>query len=501
MVYASGSDLESANPLVTIHPLSRQIQRHALFVTLARFDSALNPVAYAASAWSWSADRRTLTFVLHPDLQWHDGRPLTASDVQFTVDAARDPRTGYLRAGDLADVNAVFAEDDTTVAIRFRRPPAGFPLILCELPIVPRHLLGDVPLPNMRRAEFNAAPVGAGPFMFVRRVPGQRWEFARNPRFPPSLGGPPLIERLIVAVVDEPATKFAGLVSGDLDVAGIPPTMASLAKSDREVTVLDYPVLFSYALVFNTARPPFNDSRVRRAVSLLLDRERIIETALAGYAAPASGPVPPDHPLALREASGKDTTLADSLFKAAGWTSYGLGGPLIRNGARMSFELLTVGSGDNAVEQLIQADLAERGIEVRIRQMEMGSFLSRVRARDKEFDAVITGIPGDLSLSFLEAMYSSAQAGGSLDYGGFHTARLDSLLARARRAGVDSAARAQWLDLQRELRLEMPAAWIYHARGVQGISRRLRGVRMDLRGELATLTRWSVASSDIAQAR
>src|SRR5437870_10381763 len=80
-VYASGTDLESGNPLVTIHPLSRQIQRYALFVTLARYDSSLAPAPYAARSWDWSADRRTLAFHLVHGLTWHDGVPTTARDV------------------------------------------------------------------------------------------------------------------------------------------------------------------------------------------------------------------------------------------------------------------------------------------------------------------------------------------------------------------------------------------------------------------------------------
>ncbi len=492
VVLASGSDLESANPLVTIHPLSRQIQRHALFVTLARFDSALVPEPYAARGWTWSADRRALTFHLHHALRWHDGRPTTAHDVQFTLEAARDPRTGYLRAGDLAAIESVTAADDSTVTIRFLQAPPGFPLVLCELPILPQHLLETVPRAEMRRASFNFAPVGNGPFRFVRRIAGQRWEFARNPGFPPSLGGPPTIERLIVAVVDEPATKFAGLVSGELDMAGIPPSMATLARDDPALTVVEYPVLFSYALVFNPSRPPFDDARVRHAVSLSIDRARIIHTALAGFALPASGPVPPDHPLALPGASSVNISIADSLLGVSGWKRQRESGVRSRDGRPLSFELATVGSGDNAAEQLIQADLAARGFDVHIRQMELVSFLTMARATPKRFDALLTGIPGDLSLSFLSAMYGSDQSGGSLDYSGFHSSRLDALLGAARAAGVDTTARSSWHDVQRELHREQPAAWIYHARGVQGLSRRLRGVRMDLRGELATVTRWTV---------
>ena len=98
-----------------VHPLSRQIQRFALFVTLARYDSVLRAQPYFARAWEWSADRRELTFVLHPDLPWHDGTRTTARDVAFTLDAARNPVTGYYRAADLATVTSVVAPNDTTV--------------------------------------------------------------------------------------------------------------------------------------------------------------------------------------------------------------------------------------------------------------------------------------------------------------------------------------------------------------------------------------------------
>src|SRR6266540_6981716 len=73
LVLASGADLESANPLVTTHPLSRQIQRYALFVTLLRYDSTLTPRAYLARSWRWSDNGRTLTLSLAPDIRWHDG--------------------------------------------------------------------------------------------------------------------------------------------------------------------------------------------------------------------------------------------------------------------------------------------------------------------------------------------------------------------------------------------------------------------------------------------
>ncbi len=500
-MYASGTDLESGNPLVTVHSLSRQIQRYALFVTLARYDAALAPSPYFASRWDWTPDHRTLALHLVTGLRWHDDSLTTARAVAFTIDAARDPATGYWRAADLAAVDSVRATDDSTATLYFRTPQAAFPLVLCELPIVPAHLLSAVPRADMRRAPFNLAPVGNGPFRFVERRAGSRWAFRRNAAFPPALGGPPRLNGLVVAVVDEPTTKFAGLASGELDVAGIAPTMASLASRDRSLRVVDYPILFSTGITFNVQKPPFDDARVRRAISESIDRRRIVDAALAGYGTAASGPVPPESPYALRGTVAPNPRGADALFDSAGWKR-AANGARMRDGRPLTLELLTVGSGDNALEQLVQADLAARGIRVTIRQVELGTFLTEARAPRKRFDALVSGVPGDISLSFLASMFESRQAGGALDYSGFHDPKLDALFAATRAAPNDSARVDAWRAVQRLLDDAAPVVWIYHSRGLQGLSARLANVTMDLRGEMPTLAQWSLDNhSAVAIAR
>ena len=488
VVYASGADLESANPLVTVHPLSRQIQRFALLVTLARYDSVLVPQPYLASRWNWNERRDELTLHLHSNLLWHDGRPTTAHDVVFTIEAARDRATGYPRYGDLASVAESRAIDDSTVLVRFSSPPPGFPPVLAELPILPSHLLANVPRSDMRRAPYNTNPVGNGPFRFRTREAGRRWVFERSPDFPDELGGPAQVNRLVVAVVDEPTTKFAGLVSGELAVAGIAPTMASLVSKDPSLRVISYPVLLSNGVVFNASRPPFHDVRVRKAIAAAMDRKRIIDAALAGYATPAYGPVPPDNPLAL-STPPPNSSAADSLLDAAGWVR-GADGRRTKSGKPLTFTLLTVGSGDNAVEQLLQADMRAHGITMEIRQLEFGAFLAEARANPKRFDALFTGIPGDLALSYLAAMFDSKLAGGALDYAGFHTSELDAAFQRVSAARTHDDLVNAWHEVQRLLDEAAPVAWVYHSRGVQGVTARLSGVRMDLRGEMPTIANW-----------
>jgi peptide/nickel transport system substrate-binding protein len=207
---------------------------------------------------------------------------------------------------------------------------------------------------------------------------------------------------------------------------------------------------------------------------------------------PAAGPAPPDNPLAVQDSARFDPVVADSLLDVAGWPR-GPGGMRAREGRRFTVELLTVGSGDNATEQLVQADFAARGIALEIRQLELATFLARARETPKRFDLLLTGIPGDLTLAHLSSMYESRFAGGALDYGGFHTAGLDSLFARTRSAGDSDRLRTAWNEVQRELLREAPAAWIFHSRGVQGLSARLQDVVMDLRGEMVTVARWRTA--------
>src|SRR2546422_3630808 len=104
VVYASGADLQSVNPLLTVHPFAKQVERYVLLTTLVRYDSALVPRPYLARSWTWSEDRKSLTFRLQPAVRWGDGVPTTARDVAWTLSAARDAATGYPRLNDFADV-------------------------------------------------------------------------------------------------------------------------------------------------------------------------------------------------------------------------------------------------------------------------------------------------------------------------------------------------------------------------------------------------------------
>src|SRR6266699_2650925 len=454
VLFASGADLQSINPLLTLHPLARQVQRYVLLMTLARYDSLLVPRPYLARSWRWSDGGRALTFRLRTDVRWHDGGATTARDVVWTLQAARDPATGYPRYTELQAVTAVAALDDSTVELRFAdatvpRAGAELPDVLTDLAILPAHLLDSVPHARLRDASWNVNPVGNGPFRFVTHEPNRRWVFTRNADFPRDLGGPPQVERLIVVVVDEPMVKLSALVSGELDFAGISPQHAAFVRRHHELALREYPLIFPYGLVFNTRRPPFADPRARLAAALAIDRQEIVDGYLFGLATPAEGPVPPGLPRFV--APPHIPFDPDSARRL-----------VARLGTPPRFELVSVGSGEAPLEQMLQARLTAVGFQVTIRQLELSAFLDRVYGPRHDFSAAVMGIPGDLGLGFLQP--------------------LEDLTGIPVPADPTAA--------QRVFAERQPIVWLYHGRGVQAMNQRVRGVRMDLRGELPSVAAW-----------
>ena len=241
-------------------------------------------------------------------------------------------------------------------------------------------------------------------------------------------------------VVDEPTTKLAALTSGELDFAGIQPAHAAFVQRDPALAVRTIHSCLPMASCSTPGAPPFDELAVRRAVSAAIDRQEIVDGYLYGFGTPASGPVPPGVPGYL------------PVPQPPASTSPAVGGQATR------FELLTVGSGEAALEQMVQARLAAAGFDVVIRQLELSAFLARVYGPERDFDAAVLGI---------RATSGSATCSRSRRPRGYEA------------PGDPAAAQRFFAD-------SMPVAFLYHAAGLQGMNRRVLGVGMDLRGELPT---------------
>jgi peptide/nickel transport system substrate-binding protein len=225
-----------------------------------------------------------------------------------------------------------------------------------------------------------------------------------------------------------------------------------------------------------------------------LDRRLIVDAYIYGFGTVADGPVPPEHPWYVEvEAIPFDRDQAIDLLEQAGWH---LGADGVRNNGaeRLVIDLMTVGSGDAPLEQMIQAQLRDVGVDVRIHQFELTTFLARAQSPERDFDALVTGIPGDFSLGYVAAMFESTDP-GPLAYPGYGSVDLDLALRRAREVATESELRSAWHEIQRILARDHPCTWLYHARGLQGANRRISHAVIDLRGELAGIADWRLGDT------
>ena len=384
------------------------------------------------------------------DLRWHDGRPTTARDVAFTIDAARDPATGYWRAADLASVDSVVARDDSTAVRRaFGRRSRAFPLVFCELPIFPRICSRRSPHAEMRRAAFNFEPVGNGPFAFVERRAGERWVFRRNDTFPADAR-----RTAAVARVRRERRRRA-----DHEVRRTRQRRSRRRRHFTDDGVARARAIrrcASSSIRFSSRRASSSTFTSRRSTTRACDgrsRCRSIESAslraaLAGYGRPAAGPVPPESPLALDGAPG-------SRHRARGLAARRRRLARGPDGARPRRTVVRVRPPHRRVAATTRSSSSfrpisrSRGIRVEHPASRAGHVLSPRRARShKTFDVLVAGIPGDVALAFLGAMFESRQSGGALDYTGFHPRELDSLFAATRTAQRPTPTRiAAWRNV------------------------------------------------------
>ena len=269
-------------------------------------------------AMTWrSADARRWRFRLRGDLVWSDGAPLTAEDVVWTARRAVDPRTGFADLGDFFAVTGaraaltgaappeaigVTAEDERTIVFELDRPVGIFPILMREFYPLPRHAVEARPDDWIDPAHW----VGAGPYLLAERG-ANRLRLRKNPRF--AAAASVAIGEVEVMVIDDAAARARAFRSGDLDLADRPPPdqIAFLKEVlGAGLVGFDAPIL-TYVKV-NCARPGLSDPRVRRALSLAIDRERLNRQFFNGEArptltvipAPDAPPPPPGDPEAAR---------------------------------------------------------------------------------------------------------------------------------------------------------------------------------------------------------
>lgn len=316
-----------------------------------------------AKRWEHTPDYREWTIHLRGDVKWHDGAPFTAHDVKFTLDAKEEDRV----AGGAPRSAEVTVLDDSTYVVRYDRIPHNHPISTWGV-FYPRHRVEGQSWEDFRCSDFWLAPVGNGPYRYVRHVPKTLIELEANPDH---FRGEPRIPRIILKFGSRERSGITELLSGEVDLITFADPAAVLRVRD-DPRFRAYAGISPYwrrAIAWNQAHPPLRDARVRRALTMALDRRELhrlldlpeglpLTDAIYTERLFARGEIPP--PLAY------DPAGAARLLEEAGWRDTDGDGIREKDGVELRFTV----PGEEPEAVWVQARLREVGAAMDIRPVE-----------------------------------------------------------------------------------------------------------------------------------
>ena len=310
---------------------------------------------WLATGYDLSDDKLTYTFHLREGVKFHNGQPMTSADVKFSIDKARDPKTGWGFI-DVA-IKSVEAPDPNTVVITTKYPwaPLVADIALFNNAILPKDYAG------MSQKDFYANPIGTGPFKWDHWTHGKEIKLVKNPDYWQK--GKPYLDSVTWTTVPTDATRELQLKGGQAQIDEFPPfSTIDTLKQTPGITMNLFPSTRTDYLPMNFKVKPFDDVHVRRAISYAIDRQAMIDSVLFGYAEPANSFMPPQVPYYDKASPGLQYDLEKAKQEMAQSS--------VPNG--FSFEL-SVGSGDDTqtqIAQILQESLKQIGIDMKIRKVD-----------------------------------------------------------------------------------------------------------------------------------
>ncbi|HET6232849.1 MAG TPA: ABC transporter substrate-binding protein [Longimicrobiaceae bacterium] len=498
-VVSAIGEIPDVNPLTSSDQSGNNVQMFVLFTPVVAYNDRLEPVPALAKSWELNADSTELTFHLRGDVYWQDGVKTTAQDLKFAYDMAKDPKTAYPNSNFFTHYGTAEAPDSFTFKVRLT-PHAEFMDPWRTFFAVPRHILQGTKPEEMKNHPFGTkAPVGNGPFRFVSHAQGQQWVFEANPRYPKELGGRPYLDRLVYRVIPEPATNLNELLSGNVDYYINPPAeQTPRIKSSAAARLETFPDRSFTIIAWNERRPFFKDARVRRALTMAINRQAIIDGVLYGYGTLAASTVPPFYWQYDPQAGADlkyDPEGAKRLLAQAGWTDRN-GDGTIEDASGRPFRFTMKSNQGNQIRADIavraQSDLRKVGIDVQPQIVEWGTLLDQLQTPSRrDFDAVAIGWTTEFRIDDTD-LFSCRKMGGPFQWVGYCDPQVDRMLDTLQTIPSRAAAKPVWEQYQRKIAADVPFTFIDFDQRREGVSNRLRNVHPDARGDLVGAAKWYI---------
>lgn len=480
-------EAQTLNPILTN-------ETEGTWRTMMMFDPLiqLDPVSFEpqprlATSWEISEDGLTYTFTLRDDAQWHDGTPVTAEDVKFTLLEILAPDyTGpdaadwsvlvgaeAVRAGDATDLDGVQVIDDHTVTFVLNEPNAPFMVnTLGNQPFIPipKHILEGE---DMMTTDFNVAPLGNGPYKFVSWEVGNTFVMEANPDW---WGDEPAIKRVVHRNIPDSQTLVIALEAGEIHGSLYAlPTVADALQEQENLNVMVVPFGAPNGFKFNLDHPVLSDMAVRQAIVHAIDTETYASEFLLGLGAAGIGPVAPgiwayNENLSLPEYSPE---LSMQLLEDAGWVDSDGDGIREKDGTIATITAET-NAGNVMREDFCtysQASLLEVGIDWQCEFKEWSVIVND--AGTGEFEA----IQPQWATAEIEPheLFNAFHTDGSNNMGNYSNPELDELLEQGA-VTVDQAERKAIYDRAQEIIMEeVPATYAWYRPFIQVIDTQYEG--------------------------
>jgi len=453
------------NPILATDSASGEITSF-LFNGLVKYDKYQKNIIPDLAEKFYFKDEKTLVFELKKNVLWHDGEKFDADDVIFTYKLLISPKIASPYSSGFRFVKDVKKLDNYTVEVEYKEPYFKA-LETWMMGILPSHILKDEK--NIMNSPFNTNPIGTGPYKLEKLEFSKDIILSANEEY---FEHPPYIDKISFHVIADSMTRFLMLKSYKLDIGSLSPIEyeKKLSKEFFDHFNIYENISLSYTyLGFNLRKKKFKDPRIREALSLAIDRDEIVDIMFFGHAKVCKGPFLPTsaafNPNVKKPK--RDLQRAKELLKEAG---YDKEHPL-------EFEIATSNSNPIRpyVAQIIQHQLKQAGVVVKLRIMEWQAFLNMVVFPHK-FDTVILGWGLSPTPDPRLFWHSKSDVKGGFNFIGYHNKKLDKLIDQSEKI-VDRDKLAQiWKKMFKIIVDDNPYLFLYIPTSISAVSKEIEGI-------------------------
>lgn len=416
-----------------------------IYESLTTVDSNLKVLPGLAESWKFSDDGLTLTLSLRKGVKFHNGDPLTSADVKFTLQRIQDEKTKALVRSNLVDIKTIDTPDDNTVVLTLAQPNVSIVTALADAnaAIVSAKSAGQ-DLNDQKNVN------GTGAFKFESWEPNQRLVLAANKDYWQK--DLPYLDKIEIRVIPQEASILAGLRAGEVNFAVLnDPTVATGIKEGSGLTLVRTPALAYHVLQLNASRKPFDNVKVRQAISCAIDRQQVLDTASLGEGQVTGPNTIPLYrtPIDQLPCYKPDLDKAKKLLTDAG----------MDKGVQFTV-IAASGEPPTAVNeaQNIADQLSKIGVTMKIETLDDNTYVKRWLAADFDAAEALNGGRADPHLMFIR--YWSSK--GNLNkVAAYNDSSLDDLLAKGQKETDPQKRVSIYQDFEKRLVDSAPWIWLY----------------------------------------